>query len=118
VTKDDLDEFDFLPEDDDDWEGDTPEENQKYEHYRFVADKGQNLLRIDKFCPFELKEYHGTGIQQAADANCILVNGVPVKSNYRVKPLDVISIVMDRPRHELEIVPEDIPLDIVYEDDT
>ncbi len=57
-------------------------------------------------------------IQQAAEAGCILVNGKAVKSNYRVKPLDVVTIVMDRPRYELEIIAEDIPLDIVYEDDS
>ena len=56
-------------------------------------------------------------IQQAAEAGCILVNGKPVKSNYRVKPGDIVTIVMDRPRYELEIIAEDIPLDIVYEDD-
>ena len=56
-------------------------------------------------------------IQQAADAGCILVNGSPVKSSYKVKPADVISIVMDRPRYENEIIAEDIPLDIVYEDE-
>lgn len=118
MTKEDLDEFDFLPEEDDDLTGVTPEEDQKYEHYRFVADKGQNLLRIDKFLSVRIEGISRNRIQQAADTNCILVNGVPVKPNYRVKPLDVISIVMDRPRHELEILPEDIPLDIVYEDDT
>lgn len=117
-TKEDLDEFDLLPEDDDLLADGTPEEDQKYEHYRFVADKGQNLLRIDKFLSLRIEGISRNRIQQAAEADCILVNGLPVKSNYRVKPLDVISIVMDRPRHELEILPEDIPLDIVYEDDT
>lgn len=57
-------------------------------------------------------------MQQAAEAGCILVNGKAVKSNYRIKPFDVVQIVMDRPRYELEIIAEDIPLDIVYEDDT
>ncbi len=56
-------------------------------------------------------------MQQAAEAGCILVNGKAVKSNYRVKPLDVVQVVMDRPRYEFEIIAEDIPLDIVYEDD-
>lgn len=89
-----------------------------YEHFRFVADKGQTLLRVDKFLTERMQRASRNRIQQAADAGCILVNGRPVKSNYRVKPLDVISIVMDRPRYENEIVAEDIPLDIVYEDDT
>ena len=86
-----------------------------YEHFRFVADKGQQLLRVDKFLVLRLEKSSRNRVQQAADAGCILVNGKPVKSNYRVKPLDVVSVVMDRPRYEFEIVAEDIPLDIVYE---
>ena len=88
-----------------------------YEHFRFVADKGQQLLRVDKFLVARIEKSSRNRIQQAADAGCILVNGKPVKSNYRVKPLDVVSVVMDRPRYELEIIAEDIPLDIVYEDE-
>ncbi len=87
-----------------------------YEHFRFVADKGQQLLRVDKFLVARLEGSSRNRVQQAADAGCILVNGKPVKSNYRVKPLDVVSVVMDRPRYENEIIPEDIPLEIVYED--
>lgn len=87
-----------------------------YEHFRFVADKGQQLLRVDKFLVLRLEKSSRNRVQQAADAGCVLVNGKPVKSNYRVKPLDVVSVVMDRPRYELEIIPENIPLDIVYED--
>ena len=89
-----------------------------YEHFRFVADKGQQLLRVDKFLVERMpKASSRNRIQQAAEAGCILVNGKAVKSNYRVKPDDVVSIVMDRPRYEMEIVAEDIPLDIVYEDE-
>ena len=88
-----------------------------WEHYRFVAEKGQTLLRVDKFLVSHIDKTSRNRIQQAAEAGCILVNGNPVKSNYRVKPFDVVSLVMDRPRYELEIIPEDIPLDIVYEDD-
>lgn len=87
-----------------------------WEHYRFVADKGQELLRVDKFLVARIAGTSRNRVQQAADAGCIIVNGKPVKSNYRVKPADVVSIVMDRPRYENEIIPEDIPLDIVYED--
>lgn len=89
-----------------------------YEHFRFVADKGQALLRVDKFLTERLQNSSRNRVQQAADAGCILVNGCPVKSNYRVKPLDVVTVVMDRPRYENEVLPEPIPLDIVYEDDT
>lgn len=94
-------------------DGDT---RQMYEHFKFVADKGQELLRIDKFLVARTGNISRNRIQQAADAGCILVNGRPVKSNYRVKPLDVVSIVMDRPPYENEILPENIPLDVVYED--
>ncbi len=92
--------------------------NRLYEHFRFEADKGQELLRVDKFLVLRMQKASRNRIQQAADAGCILVNGKPVKSNYRVKPLDVVQIVMDRPRYEFEIIAEEIPLDIIYEDDT
>ena len=90
--------------------------NGLYEHFRFVADKGQPLLRVDKFLVDHIQKTSRNRIQQAAEADCVLVNGKPVKSNYRVKPNDVVTVVMDRPRYELEIIPEDIPLEIVYED--
>lgn len=90
--------------------------NELFEHFHFVADKGQELLRVDKFLVARLQKSSRNRVQQAAEAGCILVNGKPVKSNYRVKPLDVVQVVMDRPRYEFEIVAQDIPLDIVYED--
>lgn len=97
---------------------DTESDNtQMYEHHRFVADKGQGLMRIDKFLSIRIEGISRSLIQKAAEAKCILVNDVAVKSSYRVKPLDVVSLVMDRPKMELEILPEDISLDIVYEDD-
>lgn len=88
-----------------------------YEHFRFVADKGQKLLRVDKFLVARMERTSRNRIQQAAEAKCIIVNGKSVKSSYQVKPGDVVSIVMDRPRYEFEIIAEDIPLNIVYEDD-
>lgn len=91
--------------------------SEQFEHFRFVSDKGQSLLRVDKFLTTRIVGISRNRIQQAADAGCILVNDVPVKSNYKVKPNDVVSVVMDRPRRELEIIPEDISLDVVYEDD-
>lgn len=94
----------------------TDDGSEMYEHFRFVADKGQQLLRVDKFLVARLEKSSRNRVQQAADAGCILVNGRPVKSNYRVKPFDVVSVVMDRPRYEFEVLAEDIPLDIVYED--
>lgn len=92
-------------------------ERELFEHFRFVADKGQSLLRVDKFLVTRIENASRNRIQQAAEAGCILVNGKAVKSNYRVKPLDTVSVVMDRPRYEFEIIPQDIPLDIVYEDE-
>lgn len=97
---------------------DSADGRELYEHFRFTADKGQELLRVDKFLVLRMQHASRSRIQQAAEADCILVNGRPVKSNYRVKPLDVVQIVMDRPRYENEIIAEDILLDIVYEDDT
>ncbi|MDD6209522.1 MAG: RluA family pseudouridine synthase [Bacteroidales bacterium] len=99
---------DFLNNDD--------EQPELYEHFRFVADKGQTLIRVDKFLTDRIENASRNRIQQAADAGCILANGNSVKSNYKVKPLDIISIMMDRPRREIEIIPENIPLDIVHED--
>ncbi len=90
---------------------------EMYEHFRFVADKGQQLLRVDKFLVARMEKTSRNRIQQAADAGCILVNDKPVKSSYKVKPDDIVRIVMDRPRYDCEIIAEDIPLDIVYEDD-
>ncbi|MDR2086018.1 MAG: RluA family pseudouridine synthase [Dysgonamonadaceae bacterium] len=92
-------------------------EDELFEHFRFVADKGQNLLRVDKFLTTRLEHASRNRIQMAADAGYILANGNAVKSNYKVKPNDTISVVMDRPRREFEVIPENIPLNIVYEDD-
>ncbi len=95
----------------------TSDGREMFEHFRFVADKGQKLLRVDKFLVARMEKTSRNRIQNAADADCIIVNGRPVKSSYKVKAGDVVSIVMDRPRYELEIIPEDIPLNIIYEDD-
>ena len=96
---------------------DLEEEGVLYEHYRLSVDPGQSLVRIDKFLSNRIDNASRSRIQAAADAGNILVNGTTVKSNYKVKPYDDIQIVMDYPRRELKIVAEDIPLDIVYEDD-
>lgn len=101
----------LMPEEE---EGGSP---RLYEHFRFVADPGQSLLRVDKFLVDRMMGATRNRIQLAADAGCILANGKPVKSNYRVKPEDVVTIVMTRPRRELEIIPENIPIQIIYEDD-
>jgi 23S rRNA pseudouridine1911/1915/1917 synthase len=91
-------------------------EDVLFEHFRFVADKGQNLLRVDKFLVTRIEHASRNRIQMAADAGYIHANGKSVKSNYKVKPNDAISVLMDRPRREFEVIPENIPLTIVYED--
>ncbi len=94
------------------------ETNQElFEHYRFNIDPGQSLLRIDKFLSYRIENTSRTRIQNAANAGNILVNDNPVKPNYRVKPGDVVQIVLPMPPREIELIPEDIPLNIVYEDD-
>lgn len=95
-----------------------PDGREMFEHFRFEADKGQQLLRVDKFLVARMEKTSRNRIQQAAEAGCIVVNGASVKSSYKVKPGDVVSIVMDRPRYDFEIIPQDIPLDIVYEDES
>ncbi len=93
------------------------EDDGLFEHFRFTVDAGQSQLRIDKFLTNRLNDISRSKIQAAAEAGNILVNGNPVRANYNVKPLDDIRIVMDYPRRELKIIPEDIPLDIVFEDE-
>jgi 23S rRNA pseudouridine1911/1915/1917 synthase len=93
------------------------EQQDLFEHYRFKIDPGQSLLRIDKFLSSRIENTSRTRIQNAADAGNILVNNFPVKPNYKVKPNDIIQIVLPTPPREIELVPENIPLEIVYEDD-
>lgn len=88
-----------------------------YEHFRFVVDRGQALLRIDKYLTNIMSGTSRNRIQEAADSQHILVNNVPVKSSYRVKPNDVITIVLDFPKTDYTIIPQEIPIDIVYEDE-
>ena len=92
-------------------------ESALYEHFRVTVDKGQSPIRIDKYLFERLTNASRNRIQKAAEAGFIMANGKPVKSNYKVKPCDVLTVVMDRPRYDNDIIPEDIPLDIVYEDD-
>ncbi|MFZ4473973.1 MAG: S4 domain-containing protein, partial [Saprospiraceae bacterium] len=94
------------------------EDGALFEHYNLIVDPGQTLLRIDKFLSNRLMGATRSRLQSAADEGKILVNKVSVKSSYKVKPGDEISIVMDYPRRELKIIPENIPLNIVYEDDS
>jgi 23S rRNA pseudouridine1911/1915/1917 synthase len=93
------------------------EEQDLYEHYHIIADKKQTLLRIDKFLLNRIESVSRSKIQNAAHAGNILVNEKPIKPNYKVKPGDVISIVLANPPREVELIPQDIPINIVHEDD-
>jgi len=93
------------------------EENEElYEHHRIVADAGQNPLRVDKFLGNLLANTSRNKIQQAAAAGNIRVNDLKVKSNYKVKPEDVVQVVLSYPPREVELIPQDIPIPIVYQD--
>lgn len=92
-------------------------EDELFEHFRFEVPKGQLLLRIDKFLMNLIQNATRNKIQNAATNGDIYVNDVPVKSNYKVKPFDVVTIMLTHPPYENRIDPEDIPLDIVYEDE-
>ena len=93
------------------------ENGDLHEHYSFVADKGQEPLRVDKYLMNFIENATRNKVQNAAKAGNILVNGVAVKPNYRVKPGDVIKIILAYPPRDGTVIPEDLPLDIVYEDD-
>jgi 23S rRNA pseudouridine1911/1915/1917 synthase len=96
---------------------DLNESSDLYEHHRFIVDKGQSQERIDKFLFDKLNHISRTKIQVAAQVGNILVNDKEVKPNYKVKPLDTISILLPYPPREFELIPENIPFKIVYEDD-
>ncbi len=92
-------------------------EDDLFEHFRFEVPKGQLLLRIDKFLMNLIQNATRNKIQKAADNGDIYVNNVPVKSSYKVKPFDLVTIMLTHPPYENRIDPENIPLDILYEDD-
>lgn len=98
-------------------EEDPIDQQELFEHFRYVVDPGQSFLRIDKYLFSKIENTSRTRIQNAANAGNILVNNIPVKPNYRVKPGDVVQIVLPNPPREIELIPENIPLNIVYEDD-
>ena len=112
-------EFDKLTapdlEDNDLAEGEEGEE--LYEHFAIVVDKGQSLMRIDRYLATHMEACSRSRIQAAADCGNILVDGKAVKSSYKVKPLERISIVMPYPKRDTTLVPQNIPVEIVYEDD-
>ena len=101
----------------DDVEINEQDEQDLYEHLRVVVDKGQSLLRIDKFLMHRVENASRNRIQNAIDLGNVLVNDKPIKPSYKVKPLDVISVVLPHPPRDTEVYPENIALNIVYEDD-
>lgn len=113
--RDDL--FDEIETDEVDELSEVGEEQELFEHFRFMVDKGQAMVRIDKHLVNSMSNTSRNRIQEAAEAGNILVNGKPVKSNYRIKPFDIISIVLAYPPSQFEIIPQDIPINIAYEDD-
>jgi 23S rRNA pseudouridine1911/1915/1917 synthase len=92
------------------------EEQDLYEHLRIMVDKGQSLLRVDKFLMHRIENASRNRIQNAIEQGNVLVNDKPIKSSYKVKPLDVISVVLPHPPRDTEVYPEDLPINIVYED--
>ncbi len=94
----------------------NPDNQELYEHHRVIAEQGQKPMRVDKFLVNKI-EASRNKIQNAAEAGNILVNDKPVKSNYKVKPGEVVSVVLAFPPREIELIPENIPLELVYEDE-
>lgn len=106
-----------LPTDPEPVDEEDEEVDQLYEHYAIRADQGQEPLRVDRFLVIMMPKISRNRIQRAASSGFIFVNGEPVKSNYKVKPLDRVSMRLERPPMTLEITPQEMPLEIVYEDD-
>ena len=93
------------------------DQQELFEHFRFKADPRQSLLRIDKYLSDRIENASRTRVQNAANAGNILVNNHPVKPNYKVKPGDIVQVVLPTPPRDTELIAENIPLNIVYEDD-
>lgn len=98
-------------------EEELTDQQELFEHYRFQSMPGQSLMRLDKFLFERIENTSRTRIQNAANAGNILVNNKQVKPNYRVKPNDIVQVVLPNPPREIELIPENIPLNIIYEDD-
>jgi 23S rRNA pseudouridine1911/1915/1917 synthase len=98
-------------------EEELAEQQELFEHYRFTAHPGQSILRIDKFLSDRVENASRTRIQNAANAGNILVNNKAVKPNYKIKPGDLVQVVLPTPPRDIELIPENIPLNIIYEDD-
>jgi 23S rRNA pseudouridine1911/1915/1917 synthase len=93
------------------------EELELYEHYRFIVDKGQSPIRIDKFLTEKVAFATRNRVQLAIDAGSIKVNGENTKGSYKIKPGDDIQVLFEKPRRETEVLPENLDLEIIYEDE-
>ncbi len=98
-------------------EEELTDQQELFEHYRFIVDPGQSPVRIDKYLSSRIENTSRTRIQNASNAGNIIVSNNPVKPNYRVKPGDTIQILLPSPPREIELIPENLPINIVYEDD-
>jgi 23S rRNA pseudouridine1911/1915/1917 synthase len=97
-------------------ESESDNNSELFEHYRFIVDKGQSMMRADKYITEHMEKVSRNRIQMAIDAGYVMANGKVIKANYKVKPSDILSIAFPYKRHISEIIPENIPLNIVYED--
>lgn len=98
-------------------EENTEDSDELYEHHRIVVDKGQALLRLDKFLMDRLPNVTRNKLQGAIRSESVQVNHKPAKVSYKVKPQDIITITLAEPPRDTDVVPEDIPLNIIYEDE-
>ncbi|GGK75521.1 RluA family pseudouridine synthase [Rufibacter glacialis] len=95
----------------------SADSDELFEHHRIQVDKGQALLRLDKFLMDRLPNVTRNKLQEAIKAESVRVNAQPTKASYKVKPFDVITVTLATPPRETDVVPEDIPLNIIYEDE-
>ena len=117
LLKDELIDDEIIHETEDNADDDGDVESNLYEHFRLKVDKGQSSMRVDKYMANMLSGISRNRIQEAADAGHVLANGKPVKCSYKIKPNDILTVVLDFPKNEVTIIPQNIPINIVYEDD-
>lgn len=98
-------------------EGLFEEEVIRFEHYKLLVDKGQAPVRVDRFLTDKLARATRNQVQNAIDAGTVQINGKPTKANYKLKPGDLITVMLEEPPQEFELIPEEMPLDIIYEDE-
>ena len=117
LLKDELIDDEIIHETEDNADDDGDVESNLYEYFRLKVDKVRSSMRVDKYMANMLSGISRNRIQEAADAGHVLANGKPVKCRYKIKPNDILTVVLDFPKNEVTIIPQDIPINIVYEDD-